>query len=193
MKSVKFPRLHKEIDAEINYSFVASSLTFIIGFILIGLLSAFNASIVIISFSFIVITIIGIIIRGKLSDVSTSSFIENEFIYLDFDQIELIQKVNKTYKLDEIEEFLYFKNGFYNEYFEGGSQTILTGNNVLFLKLKSKEVLLIKFRIGSYEEYKVLKEILKEQNKKLLYFKEYPITELNHILNDTKTARRKFN
>lgn len=193
MKSVKFPRLRKEIDAEINYSFVASSLTFIIGFILIGLLSAFNASIVIISFSFIVITIIGIIIRGKLSDVSTSSFIENEFIYLDFDQIELIQKVNKTYKLDEIEEFLYFKNGFYNEYFEGGSQTILTRNNVLFLKLKSKEVLLIKFRIGSYEKYKVLKEILKEQNKKLLYFKEYPITELNHILNDTKTARRKFN
>ncbi|MEN9303521.1 MAG: hypothetical protein RL264_1950 [Bacteroidota bacterium] len=92
MKSVKFPLLCKEIDAEINYSFVASSLTFIIGFILIGLLSAFNASIVIISFSFVVITIIGIIIRGKLSDVSTSSIIENEFIYFDLDRIELLQK-----------------------------------------------------------------------------------------------------
>lgn len=141
---------------------------------------------------FIVFIPVSMIIRKNLSDLSAAKKLKIGDLILKDDAFVLKKEMEQIIELSSVSELVYFHSDFYTTEYYSNQEFQKTGNALVFVHFKNGNSQRVKFNIPDEESYTQLLAYIEHSKSQVDYVKDYPITELNHILNDEKTARRKF-
>jgi hypothetical protein len=192
MKELKLILIPEDLDVEANYSLAFSFGSIVVLALLVFFLASVNVKPEIIIGLFIVFIPVSMIIRKNLSDLSAAKKLKIGDLILKDDAFVLKKEMEQIIELSRVSELVYFHSDFYSTEYYSNQEFQKTGNALVFVQFKNGGSQRVKFNIPDKESYTQLLAYIEQSKSQVEYVKDYPITELNHILNDEKTARRKF-
>jgi hypothetical protein len=192
MKELKLILIPEDLDVEANYSLAFSFGSIVVLAFLVFVLASLNVKPEIIIVVFIVFFPVSMIIRKNLSDLSAAKKLKIGDLILKDDAIKKKKDLEQIIELSSVSELVYFHSDFYSTEYYSNQEFQKTGNAIVFVQFKNGNSQRVKFNIPDEESYTRLLAYIEHSKSQVDYVKDYPITELNHILNDEKTARRKF-
>lgn len=192
MKELKLILIPEDLDVEANYSLAFSFGSVVVLALLVFFLASVNVKPEIITVILIIFFPLSMIIRKNLSDLSAAKKLKIGDLILKDDAFVLKKEMEQIIELSSVSELVYFHSDFYSTEYYSNQEFQKTGNALVFVQFKNGNSQRVKFNIPDEESYTQLLAYIEHSKSQVDYVKDYPITELNHILNDEKTARRKF-
>lgn len=190
MKELKLILIPEDLDVEANYSLAFGSLVVLA--LLVFVLASLSVKPEIIIVVFIIFFPLSMIIRKNLSDLTAAKKLKIGDLILKDDAFVLKKDTEQIIELSSVSELVYFHSDFYSTEHYSNQEFQKTGNALIFVQFKNGNSQRVKFNIPDEESYTQLLAYIGHSKSQVEYVKDYPITELNHILNDEKTALRKF-
>jgi hypothetical protein len=192
MKELKLILVPEDLDVEANYSLAFAFGSLVVLALLVFVLASLNVKPEIIIGVFIFFFPVSMIIRKNLSDLTAAKKLKIGDLILKDDAFVLKKDREQIIELNSVSELVYFHSDFYSTEYYSNQEFQKTGNALVFVQFKNGNSQRVKFNIPDEESYTQLLAYIEQSKSQVEYVKDYPITELNHILNDEKTARRKF-
>jgi hypothetical protein len=192
MKELKLILIPEDLDMEANYSLAFAFGSLVVLAFLVFILASLSVKPEIIIGIFVVFFPVSMIIRKNLSDLTAAKKLKIGDLILKDDAFVLKKDREQIIELNSVSELVYFHSAFYSTEHYSNQEFQKTGNALIFVQFKNGNSQRVKFNIPDEKSYTQLLAYIEHSKSQVEYVKDYPITELNHILNDEKTARRKF-
>ena len=192
MKELKLILIPEDLDVEANYSLAFAFGSLVVLAFLVFALASLSVKPEIIIGIFVVFFPVSMIIRKNLSDLTAAKKLKIGDLILKDDTFVLKKDTEQIIELSSVSELVYFHSDFYSTEHYSNQEFQKTGNALVFVQFKNGNSQRVKFNIPDEESNTQLLAYIEQSKSQVEYVKDYPITELNHILNDEKTARRKF-